>query len=217
MASEGDFSLEGGCTCRAVRYRMTSRPLFVHCCHCRWCQRETGASFALNAMIEADRVVLLSGAPETVNTPSNSGKGQKIVRCPTCRIALWSNYAGAGDAVRFVRVGTLDEPDRLPPDIHIFTASKQPWVVLPPGDAGGGGVLRPQRVLAGSRASRAGARCSAGSRDRGIRAPGTLMPEAKRSELFEPTRMSFPRKRESRGFRARQSPWTPAFAGVTTE
>jgi hypothetical protein len=112
---------------------MTSAPLFVHCCHCRWCQRETGASFALNAMIEADRVILLKGEPEIVNTPSNSGKGQKITRCPTCRIALWSNYAGAGDAVRFVRVGTLDEPDRLPPDIHIFTSSKQPWVVLPPG------------------------------------------------------------------------------------
>jgi len=133
VTGEGDFSLEGGCTCRAVRYRMTSKPLFVHCCHCRWCQRETGASFALNAMIEADRVVLLSGSPEAVNTPSNSGKGQKIVRCPACRIALWSNYAGAGDAVRFVRVGTLDEPDRLPPDIHIFAASKQPWVVIPPG------------------------------------------------------------------------------------
>jgi hypothetical protein len=116
-----------------MRYRLTSAPLFVHCCHCRWCQRETGASFALNALIEADRVLLLTGEPEIVNTPSNSGKGQKIARCPTCRIALWSNYAGAGDAVRFVRVGTLDEPDRLPPDIHIFTSSKQPWVALPPG------------------------------------------------------------------------------------
>ena len=124
---------EGGCTCRAVRYRMITKPLFVHCCHCRWCQRETGASFALNAMIEADRVVLLEGRPEIVNTPSASGKGQKISRCPACRIALWSNYGGAGDVVRFVRVGTLDEPDRLPPDIHIFTSSKQPWVVLPPG------------------------------------------------------------------------------------
>jgi hypothetical protein len=112
---------------------MTSPPLFVHCCHCRWCQRETGASFALNAMIEADRVVHLGDEPEIVATPSNSGKGQRIARCPTCRVALWSNYAGAGDAVRFVRVGTLDEPDRLPPDIHIFTASKQPWVVIPPG------------------------------------------------------------------------------------
>jgi len=111
---------------------MTDTPLIVHCCHCRWCQRETGASFALNAVIEADRVVLSSGTPEMVMTPSNSGKGQKIARCPTCRIALWSNYAGAGDKLRFVRVGTLDDPDRFPPDIHIFTMSKQPWIVLPP-------------------------------------------------------------------------------------
>ena len=126
-------TFEGGCTCRQVRYRMTAKPLFVHCCHCRWCQRETGAAFALNAMIEADRVELVSGEPEPVMTPSASGRGQKIWRCPTCRIAVWSNYGGAGDAVRFVRVGSLDEPDRLPPDIHIFTSSKQPWVVLPEG------------------------------------------------------------------------------------
>src|ERR1700704_2929511 len=132
MTSSDPLTLEGGCPCRAVRYRLTSKPLFVHCCHCRWCQRETGASFALNAMIEADRVELLQGDVEVVDTPSNSGKGQKIARCPKCRIAVWSNYAGGGDALRFVRVGTLDEPDRLPPDIHIFTASKQPWVVLPP-------------------------------------------------------------------------------------
>ncbi len=124
---------DGGCTCRNVRYRMTSRPLFVHCCHCRWCQRETGAAFALNAMVEADRVELLAGKPEMVLTPSESGKGQKIWRCPNCRVAVWSNYPGSGDAVRFVRVGTLDEPDAMPPDIHIFTMSKQPWVVLPAG------------------------------------------------------------------------------------
>jgi hypothetical protein len=127
-----DGPFEGGCTCRAVRYRMTSRPLFVHCCHCRWCQRETGSAFVLNAMIEADRVVLLQGEPVIVHTPSLSGIGQKITRCPACHIALWSNYGGAGDRVRFVRVGTLDEPDRLPPDIHIFTESKQPWVKLGP-------------------------------------------------------------------------------------
>jgi hypothetical protein len=122
---------DGGCTCRHVRYRMTTGPMFVHCCHCRWCQRETGTAFALNALIEADRAQLLSGQVEVVDTPSNSGKGQLIARCRKCRIALWSNYGGAGDRIRFVRVGTLDEPDRLPPDIHIFTASKQPWVVLP--------------------------------------------------------------------------------------
>src|SRR5256885_4804526 len=132
MADITNPSFDGRCTCRAVRYRMTDQPLFVHCCHCRWCQRETGTAFALNAMIEADRVTLLAGSPEAVNTPSNSGKGQKIWRCPSCRVAVWSNYSQAGDKLHFVRVGTLDEPDRLPPDIHIYTASKQPWVVIPP-------------------------------------------------------------------------------------
>jgi hypothetical protein len=127
--------LEGGCTCGAVRYRIAGPPLFTHCCHCRWCQRETGSAFALNAMIERARVEVLAGAPQPVLTPSQSGRGQTIVRCPTCRVALWSHYAGAGEAVAFVRVGTLYEPDALPPDIHIFTASKQPWVVLPPGAA----------------------------------------------------------------------------------
>lgn len=122
---------EGCCTCRAVRFRLTSAPLFVHGCHCRWCQRETGSAFAINAMIETDRVQLLGEAPELVATPSASGRGQKIARCRHCRVAVWSHYAGAGDAVAFVRVGTLLEPDRLPPDIHIFTASKQPWVQLP--------------------------------------------------------------------------------------
>jgi hypothetical protein len=124
---------EGGCTCRTVRYRLTSRPLFVHCCHCRWCQRDSGTAFAMNAMIEADRVERLGGDVEVIDTPTLSGKGQKISRCPKCRIALWSNYSGAGPTVHFVRVGTLDEPDRLPPDIHIFTMSKQPWVALPAG------------------------------------------------------------------------------------
>ena len=126
-------AFDGGCDCRAVRYRMTATPLFVHCCHCRWCQRETGSAFVLNAMIEAERVLLLHGEPELVPTPSSSGRGQKIARCPHCRIALWSHYSGAGDAVSFVRVGTLDDPDRFPPDIHIFTVSKQPWVLLSPG------------------------------------------------------------------------------------
>jgi hypothetical protein len=126
------FSMDGKCTCGEIRYRMTRKPLIVHCCHCTWCQRETGASFALNAMIESTHVVLTNGAPDTVATPSNSGKGQAVMRCPACRIAVWSHYAGAGDKVCFVRVGTLEQPDQLPPDIHIFTASKQPWVVLPP-------------------------------------------------------------------------------------
>lgn len=133
MSSTEAERFDGGCTCGHVRYRMTSRPMFVHCCHCRWCQRQTGAAFALNALIEADRVQLLSGDVELSAVPSPSGRGQKIWRCPKCKIAVWSNYGGAGDAVKFIRVGTLDNPDAFPPDIHIHTSSKQPWVVLPPG------------------------------------------------------------------------------------
>ena len=131
MSEDSNYPLEGGCDCRQVRYQITSAPLIVHCCHCRWCQRASGASFALNALIEADRVIHLGVEPEIVDTPSASGAGQKIARCPACRTAVWSNYAGAGPALRFVRVGTLDHPDLLPPDIHIYTSTKQPWVILP--------------------------------------------------------------------------------------
>jgi hypothetical protein len=133
MSADSPFPMEGGCACRAVRYRMTTGPMFVNCCHCTWCQRESGAAFAINAPIEAERVELLQGEVEVIDTPSASGKGQKITRCAKCHVALWSNYAGAGDALRFVRVGTLDHPGLVPPEVHIFTSTKQPWVVLPPG------------------------------------------------------------------------------------
>lgn len=124
------LALEGGCTCGAVRYRIDRPPMMVHCCHCRWCQRETGTAFALNALVERAAITLLQGTPETVMVPSASGKGQRIVRCPSCRVALWSHYPGGGDAIAFVRVGTLDAPDRCPPQVHIYTSSRQPWVVL---------------------------------------------------------------------------------------
>ncbi len=132
MTEADSFPLQGGCTCRAVRYSLMTSPLFVHCCHCTWCQRESGAAFALNAMIESDRVSLTQGRPCAVDTPSRSGKGQSIFRCTACQVALWSHYAGAGKAIAFVRVGTLDEPWHLAPDVHIFTTTKQPWVVLDP-------------------------------------------------------------------------------------
>src|SRR5215210_1418976 len=123
---------EGRCTCGRVQYRLRAEPMSVHCCHCTWCQRETGSAFVLNALIETEHLEVLGGAPVTIDTPSNSGKGQKIVRCPTCYVALYSHYAGMGEVLSFVRVGTLDEAPRFAPDVHIYTKSKQPWVVLPP-------------------------------------------------------------------------------------
>jgi hypothetical protein len=124
--------MEGGCACGGVRYRLDSPPMFVNCCHCTWCQRETGSAFVINAIIETDRVILTRGSVTMIDTPSESGKGQKIARCPACAVALWSHYSGAGPNISFVRAGTLDDPTAFPPDAFIFTRSKLPWVVLPP-------------------------------------------------------------------------------------
>jgi hypothetical protein len=123
-------SLEGGCSCGAVRYRLKSEPMFVHCCHCRDCQRQTGSAFVLNALIETDRIEQLSGELEPVSMPTDSGRPHDIYRCPVCWTALWSDY-GHRPRLRFVRVGTLDDASALPPDVHIFTRSKLPWVALP--------------------------------------------------------------------------------------
>lgn len=133
----GQFeTCEGGCTCGHVRYQVNSEPMIVHCCHCSWCQRQSGSAFAVNALIEADRVELTSGEVEEITVPSPSGKGQTIARCPNCRVAVWSNYymGGLKDRIRFLRVGSLDRPNLVPPDVHIFTSAKQDWVILPPKD-----------------------------------------------------------------------------------
>jgi hypothetical protein len=130
-----DTFCEGGCACGAVRYRLTSRPMIVQACHCRLCQRQTGSSNAVNAQIEADRVIVQSGKIEEVHLDTPSGYGQRIARCASCKVAIWSNYLATrqGGHLRFLRVGTLDDPGLLPPDVHIYTESKQPWYVIDEG------------------------------------------------------------------------------------
>jgi len=120
---------EGGCACGAVRYRLASEPLFVHCCHCLNCQRQTGSAFVINLLIESERVEILAGDPQPVDTPRDDGSAQRIYRCPDCRIAVFSEYGWP--EIWFVRGGTLDEPSSVEPDVHIFTRSKLPWVTLP--------------------------------------------------------------------------------------
>lgn len=123
---------EGGCACGTVRYALTSPPMFVHCCHCRDCQRQTGSAFVINALIETDRIVLLSGQPEPFAVPTDSGRHHDIYRCTRCGTAVWSDY-GRRPGLRFVRVATLDEPPAIAPDVHIYTRSKLPWVSVPSG------------------------------------------------------------------------------------
>ena len=120
---------EGGCSCGEVRYRLTDEPLFVHCCHCLNCQRQTGSAFVINLLIESDRVEVVSGTPQPVEVPRDDGSTQRIYRCPICQVAVFSNYGHPG--FRFVRAGTLDDPSSVAPDVHIFTRSKLGWVTLP--------------------------------------------------------------------------------------
>jgi hypothetical protein len=123
-------NFEGGCACGNLRYRLSSAPMFVNCCHCRDCQRQTGSAFVINAVIEIDRITLLSGEPQPVAVPTESGRPHDIYRCDVCHTAVWSDY-GRRPQLRFVRVGTLDNPAALPPNAHIFTRSRLPWVELP--------------------------------------------------------------------------------------
>ena len=120
---------EGGCACGAVRYRLASEPMFVHCCHCSSCQRQTGSAFVINLLIEAERVELLTGEPQAIDVPRDDGSTQRIHRCPVCQVAVFSEYGMP--TVWFVRGGTLDEPASVTPDVHIYTRSKLPWVTLP--------------------------------------------------------------------------------------
>lgn len=123
--------LEGGCSCGAVRYRLLAAPMRVHCCHCHNCQRQTGSAFVLNALIETSNIKLLKGKPKAVPVP-RAHAPHDIYRCPRCQVAVWSDY-GRRKGLRFVRVGTLDDPAALKPDLHIYTRAKAPWLKLPKG------------------------------------------------------------------------------------
>jgi hypothetical protein len=152
---------EGGCACGEVRYRLTSEPLFVHCCHCLNCQRQTGSAFVVNLLIEADRVELLAGDPDPVPVPRDDGSEQVISRCPSCRVAVFSAYAFP--ELRFVRGGTLDDPTGVTPDVHIFTRSKVDWLELPDSAPAFEGFYEPKSLwpvesLERARAARAQAR-----------------------------------------------------------
>lgn len=127
-----DYPREGSCFCGRIRYRLETPPMFVHCCHCTDCQKQTGSAFAINALIERDRVTLISGEPEAIEMKTDSGQPHDIYRCPHCKSALWSDYSRRRVVV-FVRVATLDKPSALVPDVHIFTRSKLDWVRLPEG------------------------------------------------------------------------------------
>jgi hypothetical protein len=133
FASSGSFTMAkkvtGGCACGSIRYQLLDKPMFIHCCHCDDCQRLTGSAFVLNAIIETQAIKLLRGKPVAVPVPRENGP-HDIYRCPRCQTAVWSDY-GHKPNIRYVRVGTLDKPGALKPDVHIHTRWKAKWLKLP--------------------------------------------------------------------------------------
>jgi hypothetical protein len=126
-------NLTGGCACGAIRYKLAASPLIVHACHCRDCQRITGSAFVINLWIERQFVEAIGAVPESFELAGGSGQPNEVFFCGKCGVYLWSRYHGApGDAL-FIRAGTLDTPDAVAPDVHIFTRSKVPWLELPDG------------------------------------------------------------------------------------
>lgn len=125
--------MHGRCSCGEIEYELSESFMCVHACHCTWCQRETGSGFAMNGIIESAALTVTKGAPARIEIPSNTGKGQVVMRCPSCQVALWSHYAGSGEILSFVRVGTLDQAREITPDVHIFTSTAQSWFVFPEG------------------------------------------------------------------------------------
>jgi hypothetical protein len=119
--------MDGGCECGRVRYRIEGEPIFVNCCHCRQCQKLSGSAFAMNAMIERDRVEVTAGA-EALESARGGG-----ARCSECGVILWGTHRFFCDAILFLRVGTLDEGERLAPSAHFFLRSKHSWVPVPDG------------------------------------------------------------------------------------
>jgi len=138
--------MDGRCSCGAVGYRLAEAPLVVHACHCSWCQRESGSAFGLNGMIESRHIELTRGTPQAMELPTASGKGQRVMRCPDCGVALWAVYHGTGPAFSYVKMGTLEDTGAVRPDVHIYTTTKQDWLPIPEGVPAFEGFYRPSEV-----------------------------------------------------------------------
>ena len=124
MSSKANY--EGGCLCGAVRYRAAAAPINERVCHCRLCQKVLGASFNARILFRADEVTI-EGAPDFVHTSPDLKRGF----CPRCGTTLFSHRLSA--SAIGVTAGSLDDPSLFKPQMHIFVASKQPWLTIDDG------------------------------------------------------------------------------------
>ena len=119
----------GGCTCGDIRYTILDEPIFTHACHCTLCQRYTASAFVVHSPIETKNLIVNSGSLTETPGPSGSGKGHIIKRCSNCGDQIYSHFGG-NEMMAVLKTTTLDDPNRFPPQAHIFVKSKLKWLEL---------------------------------------------------------------------------------------
>jgi len=128
---------EGGCLCGRVRYAALTEPRHVTICHCKFCQRATGAAYMVEPIFGKDDVTLLAGAPKTFDLVSEgSGKVVHVHFCADCGTKLWLSFERFPDSIG-VYAGTFDDPcwfDVEPATArHIFVGASRSDTVIPAG------------------------------------------------------------------------------------
>ena len=126
-----EFPLEGGCQCGAVRYRLSGAPLAVYNCHCKDCQRFSGAGWAMSLPIARERVEHLAGDLDAYDSVSDSGRTVRMFSCSRCHTRVW-NEPLSSPGLLVVRAGTLDDMNWAVPIGNIWTESRASWVAIDP-------------------------------------------------------------------------------------
>ena len=115
--------LQGGCLCGEVRYEVRGAPEHVYHCHCTMCRRASGAAFMTWAGVKPDALAITQGTPQSYT--SSSFAIRKF--CGRCGGQLIWEYTN-GTPLAYFTVGTLDHPERIAPDGHIWTSVRVPWL-----------------------------------------------------------------------------------------
>ncbi len=117
---------QGGCRCGAFRYECEGEPLDVKLCHCRDCQYASGSAFAGVAYFPA-AAVTMRGVSKLFTAKGSAGLSVERYFCPECGTPLYSRLAEMPDVV-FLKTGSFDDPNVVPPRGHIWCDSMLSWL-----------------------------------------------------------------------------------------
>ena len=121
-------SLTGGCICGQVKYQIIDKPLFTQACHCKDCKVLTGSSYVVNSSI-LENTLIVEGEVSSTELKAGSGASYKTYFCTKCGNYVYADYDSAVGRLT-VRTKTLDNSEKFPPQVHIFTKDKDPWLNL---------------------------------------------------------------------------------------